>query len=222
MVSEILVQQLTRIGETLPSALRERILAQGARAVPLLLRFLQEGEDFEESWASLHAVGLLVDLHATEAIEPLLRVLIETECIDTLHERIVERLPELGVAVLEPALALLREDKDDETLFSLCEVLCKLRFRDDRIFAALIEAFNESAFVGASYLDDYGEPRAVPFIDRAIQAFEPGRGPESTSVELAALVATRERLGGPLPDTLKAHVDQLRARLLAATGTRRR
>jgi len=144
-------------------------------------------------------VDLLVDLKATEAIAPMLQALSELDLDDIMHSRIVVRLPDLGPAVLEPALAMLAEeralddedvddgdvdddvvdDEDgddagvDETVSALCEVLSKLGIKDERVFEALCWQFERGETWTAGAFANYGDKRALPILEAALAAFEP-------------------------------------------------
>ena len=72
--------RLRRSGEKVPAALRNAVLAMGHDAVAGLIELLEDEEaarvdSASEGWAPVHAAELLIELRATEAIEPLLRVL---------------------------------------------------------------------------------------------------------------------------------------------------
>jgi hypothetical protein len=123
----------------------------------------------------VHAADLLIDLKAVEAIEPMLGVLAETDLEDVLYNRVVVRLPELGSAVLEPALTFMADNADHEEIVpSVCEVLAKLGVKDERIFRALCDVFEQgNEPLTAGMLADYGDPRALPLIEDTILSFEP-------------------------------------------------
>lgn len=108
--------QLRGSGGALPRGLEQRILAMGHAAVPTLMALLDDDALAEDSagggWPSIHAVDLLVDLKATEAVDRMVRVLARTSWDDLLHDRILMRLPEFGAAVLEPALGAMVDGID--------------------------------------------------------------------------------------------------------------
>jgi hypothetical protein len=129
-----LVAELLASGKTLPAELRSRFLAQGTANVPRLLQLLEHREFADEDspgsgWAPVHAVELLIELRVTEAVLPMLRALEQTHWSDLLHDRILIRLPEMGAVVLEPALAALGRNDDEDLRHSFCAVLSQLAFR---------------------------------------------------------------------------------------------
>jgi hypothetical protein len=204
------IARLRETGEKLTPKLREELLSLGRSAVEPLIELL---EDDLGDWPSIHAVDLLADLKATEAIEPMLDALPELTFDDILYSRIVTRLPDLGPAVVEPALAVLSdeqeqgEDTDEETVSGICEVLAKLGVKDERVFEALCWAFKRGEPWTASAFAIYGDKRAVPILEAAIATFEPDFGRAWGGVELMDLVEPYENLGGVLPPDVRARVD---------------
>src|SRR5215212_1283956 len=98
---EALVRLLTQAGQQLPARLKERILAFGPSVIPPLVAILKDetlaADDAPgEGWAPIHAVELLGELKAAEAIEPLLRVLVREEWGTYLHDGALQALPRLG------------------------------------------------------------------------------------------------------------------------------
>ena len=211
------LRELSAIGETLPTELRERIVALGEAAVQPLVAIL-ENEDLalEDSasggWPPIHAVGLLVDLGSAEAVEPLLRALRASDWSEILHDRILLRLHELGPVVLEPALreAKVARTENEDFHDALCAVLAELGVKDERIWVELRSRFERDEVGGALCFGDYGDPRALPLLERAIRHFEPEDHGQFGLVSLADLVEAHDRLGGTLPDEVLEHVERLR------------
>lgn len=201
-------------GETLDPELRREVLALGPAAIPGLLRFLNDDDlQMQDSpgagWPPIHAVGLLADLKATEAVEPMLRLLGETNWDHIIHDRLVVGLPELGPPVLEPALAILDRGVSEDVHHAICCVLAKLGVRDARIFAHLCTLFDDDEVSGALVLGDYGDPAALPILEGAIEDFEPDFESPYGLVGLADLVESFELLGGLKTEALREHVARL-------------
>jgi hypothetical protein len=208
---------LRRTGERLPSELRERILTRGQGAIPALVEILVDEELGAEDgpadgWPPIHAVGLLVDLGAVEAIEPMLDVLAETDWDTIIHDRILLRLPDLRGAVLEPALARIVPEMDEALHDNLCSILADLGVRDERVYAELCKAFERDQTMGAVRFAEYGDPRAVPLLARALLEFEPDWQSPFGLLGLSDLVDAHERLGAPLAEHVRARVDEVRER----------
>jgi hypothetical protein len=206
MVATEPIARLRGSSEKLPAKLRAEILAVGPEGIPRLIEILV---DIDDGWAPIHAAGLLLDLKAVEAIEPMLQVLAETDCEDVLYNRVVVRLPELGSAVLEPALAFLADhDHDEETVQSVCEVLAKLGVEDERIFDVLCNVFEQGDEpLMAGLLASYGDRRALPLIEDTILSFEPDLTSLLSRSDLVELLDAHERLGGVLALDVQERVD---------------
>jgi len=86
-----LEQHLTQAGEKLSDDLRQRIVTQGKAIVPALLDVLNneplQMEDAPgEGWAPIHAVDLLREMRATEAIQPMVLWMQKIDPLSYLHE----------------------------------------------------------------------------------------------------------------------------------------
>jgi len=206
------IAQLRTTGETLPAELRDQILALGAAAVPSLVEILLDEELADEhapaeGWPPIHAVGLLADLKATEAIAPLLDVLVETDSDHVIHDRIQLRLPELGAPVLEPAIARLIQLDDDEQRYSVIAVLADLGVRDERIFEIICDALEDDLSFGAHALAAYGDPRGVEVIEEVIDIFEPDYATPFWRADLTQLLEAHAELGGQLDEVRRGRVE---------------
>ena len=198
------IARLRKAGRTLPSKTHGAVIALGPSVVPQLVDLLDQDEG---GWAAIHAVDLLVDMTAVEAIGPMLRVLDEVDLDDELCNRVVIRLPELGGAVLEPALELLSRSDDEDTVYAVSEVLAKLGVRDERVFDALRSLFDDDPALAANMLADYGDERGLPLVDCALADFEPDFSGTLSRVNLGDLLEAHERLGGELSPQARERLD---------------
>lgn len=201
-------------GEKLDPELRAEVLALGSSAVPELIRLLNdEALQMEDSpgagWPPIHAVGLLADLKATEAIGPMLRLLCETDWDAIIHDRIIVRMHELGPEVVEPALAILDKGVSEEVHHAICCVLAKVGVRDPRIYAHLCTLFDEEVTFGATCLADYGDSAALPILEDALEDFEPELESAYGLSGLGDLIESFERLGGVVTQELGEHLAKL-------------
>jgi hypothetical protein len=200
--------------ERLPPAIREGILALGAPAVAPLIEILLD-EDLgckdspSEGWASIHAAELLAELKAAEAVLPMLDVLVETDFDAIVHDVILRRLPEFGAEVLEPALERLESADDEDVVISLVSVLAHLGVRDERIFQAICEVFEDDVVSGALDFGAYGDTRALPWLEDAIAQFQPDYSTAFWRFELTELVDAHERIGGILDDDVRVRIQQM-------------
>lgn len=210
------IARLRQTGEELPLSLRDEVLALGSGVVAELIELARDEEAGAddapgEGWPPIHAVDLLIDLKAEAAIEPLLRVLSTATYDALIYNRISLRLPELGAAVVEPALRLAHdEDIDAEFFDSLCCVLSETGVRDERIFECLCKHFESSSVLGAGSFASYGDERALPLLRQAIEEFEPMWDSEFGMLELREFIDAYRHLAGTVPDDLLEHERQLR------------
>jgi hypothetical protein len=207
-------EELGRTGETLAEDLRARILALGNAAVPPLLALLADdaaaAEDAPgEGWPPIHAVDLLVDLRAEEAIVPMIVALCGGDFDDILSSRIAVRLPTFGAAALEPTLAELSNVRDNDQAVTLCAILARLGVKDERVWVALAKCFDAEPHLSAGFLATYGDERALPLIEREIFAFDENARGSLARLDLDLLVEAYEELAGDLPDDLFDHVEYL-------------
>jgi HEAT repeat protein len=141
------------------------ILDRGAEAVPDLLRFASE--DFRSLPINCEEdlIHIFRYLKTPEAI-PFLIDVIRFDPIDV-PDDLVDTLVVFGEAALEPLLSLygsLEEDVAGETAF----VLAALRIRDPRVLAILEDRLEYDATEGAIALGLYGDPAAIPAIERIL------------------------------------------------------
>jgi HEAT repeat protein len=192
---ESIVRQLLAADRQLPAQARDEILALNAAAVPALLRVLNEDPD---GWAPVHAVRLLGELKAAEAVEPMLRALAETESLDLLHDAVLRSLPEFGNHVVEPALRAHAASQDPELRSSISAILAQTGVRDDRIFAVLLELLERSPG-SAGNLVEYGDDRALPYLSRAFDDYKlRDSDAPLANQDLVEIHAAIEDLGGTL------------------------
>jgi SEC-C motif len=222
--TKTLVKLLIDAGKEVPPRLRERILTFGPEAVPELLDMMQDEElslDTApgEGWAPIHAVDLLAELRAEAAVEPMLRLLLETDWDLIIHDHLIRELPKLGPAVLEPALTAYAETTDPDRRRALTHLLSGLKVHDDRAFEILAAALKENPELGAMSFAEYGDPRALPLLSAALDQYEGVLTDDWwANHALIELQAAIEELGGELTPEQRQKVD----RILAPSEAKRR
>jgi HEAT repeat protein len=203
--TQALVRRILEHTETLPASLQADILARGAEAVVRLVEVLLDEPLAHttapgEGHAPIHAVRLLAQLKASEAIEPMVRRLMHTEPGEVLHDTLLYALEELGPAVAPAALEALADARTSDERFGLLSALSHCGARDERIYAALLVQLEEDPIAAAMNLSVYGDPRAIEPLTRALEAHEVDEDAEDlfanqTIIELQHAI---EQLGGTL------------------------
>jgi hypothetical protein len=193
---DAIVRRLMQSERHLSARARDEVLALGTRAVPALLRILDN--EVLEGWAPVHAVRLLGEMRISAAIGPMLRALAETEPLDMLRDAILASLPKIGEPVIEPALGAYAEVDDRAFRVNVGSILARIGVLDDRIFAVLLEQLEISPS-RAGDLAQYGDDRALPYLSRAFDAYAL-RDSDSpfANQDLVELQAAIEELGGTL------------------------
>jgi hypothetical protein len=173
---------------------------------------LQSADGPGGGWGPIYAARLLCARGDARAIEPLLRVLVDGDELDRLGNDIELHLPELGPAVLEPALAAYAAHTDGGVRNRLLGVLCSLDVSDERVFALLVDELGRVPGLAAGCLAEIGDRRALAPLARALDALEPQADASPLSndaiVELASAI---EELGGTLTRAQQAKLDAVRA-----------
>ncbi len=193
------LDRLRVTGDDLPPELRDEILALGKSAVPDLIAIL-----LDEDLGALHAVDLLATLKASEAVEPMLRVLRTIDPEAELHGRITIRISAMGAPVLEPTLALLAETDDYDLRQSCGQILTEIGIRDERILSALRGLFEDDLVLGAALFADYGDQRALPWLRSAMLDYKPNFGSVLWQIDVRELTDAYKRLGGDFDEELQA------------------
>jgi len=212
-----LVERLIDQGSSLSPQLRRDILALKEEAVrPLIATVEDEGlqmaDSPSEGWAPIHAIELLSQLRAPEAIQPLIRVLLTIDWNTIIHDRVLSCLRPFGQAAVDPVLQALEGTGDGETRKSLCSVLAGLGVRDERIFPLLLEQFTEDMELGAAHLAEYGDPQALLHLQQALDDYVPVADDSPlTGQTLIELYAAIEELGGTLTESQREKYNRVNA-----------
>ncbi|MGQ0508389.1 MAG: SEC-C metal-binding domain-containing protein [Myxococcaceae bacterium] len=161
----------------LPAKERNEILAMGSSAVPALLNLLQD-----ESWAPenapgagyvpLHAARLLGDLGDPSAIQPMISALVAADAMEFVYAILIDSLAQFRGACVEPLLAAYAQTENPKSRLVLAEVSAKLGVQDERIYEILLHCLQTDLVLGAIWLADYGDPRALSHLSEALDAHE--------------------------------------------------
>lgn len=203
-MSAELVERLFDAGPKLSPALHDEILAAAPDCIPPLLRIVEDESLFledarGEGYAPIHAIDLLGELHPPEAIEPLIRMFRSMEIGEIAWDGACFALEKFGAAVLEPALAAYAQAKREDEAKGLLNVLSKCGVRDDRIRAAIERAAEEDPVAAAMDFAAYGDPGAIPLLERLFDECEVDDEPSPmANMDLVEIASAIERLGGKL------------------------
>jgi len=194
---------LTKGTPKLSPAVRDRILSDSTVAVPVLIETVLDealamAKGPGKGYAPIHAARLLGELASAEAVEPLLRRMAETTWDDILHDTIIQALPRIGAAVVEPALRLMTETDDPEVGHAVRAVLSDVGVRDDRIRDALVAELEIEPDLGAMHLASYGDPGVLPLLHQAFDRHAIVRGEIFGNQSLVEIEAAIQELGGSL------------------------
>jgi SEC-C motif len=161
---QALVRDLRAQEGVLPEALRRQCLAAGAAMVPALIALLEAGladDRAEPEGALFHAVDLLGALRDARAVPILLQCLALDDLYDGLALQAAAALRTLGPSALEGCLAAYAMTTDAAFRDRLAGVLSRCGVHDERIYACLVETLQRTPELGANYLAEYGEARAL-------------------------------------------------------------
>jgi hypothetical protein len=199
---QALVRNLCAQAEALPEALRQQCLAAGATIVPALIALLEDAlvdDQPEREGALFHAIDLLGALGDARAVPILLRCLEHDDLFDGLAPPAAAALRTLGPAALEGCLAAYASTTDAAFRDRLAGVMSRCGVHDERIYACLVETLQRTPELGANYLAEYGEARALDVLAHTFDTL-PLRDEETplanhVFIELRAAI---EDLGGQL------------------------
>jgi hypothetical protein len=212
-----IVARLFTVGERLPRSLRQEIVERAEEAEPLLIAIVDDDsvypeESRGEGYAPLHALKLLGEIKSTAAIPSMLRVVSASDHLDMAYSQAIHALRSLGENLLEPGLAAHAATADQKLREALAEALAGIAIRDERIFDLLVDLLPRNLTLGAMFLLDYGDQRALPHLCRALDdyVFVKADTPLANQ-DVIELCAAIERFGGQLTESQQRKLRRVRA-----------
>jgi HEAT repeat protein len=168
------VRRILATGRALPPKNKKKILELGTAGVPFLVelvkdRALYDQESAGHGWAPVHALQILGELQAVDAIPALIDVVRVSDSQHLVFSAAVIALQAIGPPALEPVLAAFAAGTEEQKT-SFADVLAGLKTKDERIWDALVAAYPLDRPLGASNLGAYGDARAVPLLLERLDA----------------------------------------------------
>ena len=196
----------------LPAAIRNPLLAAGATVVPALIPLVESAladDQTDLGWAPLHAVELLGALGDARAVPVLLRCLDHEDELDLLVQQAAAALHRLGALALDRCLGAYATTPRDAFRDRLAGVMSRWGLHDERIYAALLDTLQRTPELGANYLVEYGEARALAVLAQTFDALpiREGDNPLANHVFIELRCAI-EDLGGQLTEAQQQKLTQ--------------
>jgi hypothetical protein len=201
-----LFTKLVHAGERLPTSVCAPIIAAGSEAIPELIAILKDAKlaMFDapgKGYAPIHAVSILQEMKAVDAIEPMLQILSRCDAMDILYSTLIHALHSFGTSTLEPALRAYAVAKNEDQRSAIASVLSGIHVHDPRIFSILLQQLEEDTELGAGALAEYGDQAALPYLSTALDACKlDHRGGIFANQEIIELAAAIKELGGELTE----------------------
>jgi hypothetical protein len=158
------------------------------------------------------AAHLAHELRLTRAVPALVRGLVALPDVHPLLHAVRVALARLGADAVDALLTAFDAASPPDARARIAEVLLRMQVADDRIRAALVRLLEEAPSTAARYLAEYGDPRALPELARALDpaALEKTADCAICASEIAVSIARAIRaLGGTLTDAQRATIDRL-------------
>jgi HEAT repeat protein len=176
--TESRIQRLYEGEQALTPDLVEQFLAQRETVVPALRRLLHAWTLYDiegpgEGWVPIHAVRLLGELEAEEAVDDLMEVLAESRQDEIIRQTTLEALEKIGPAALPAALGFLRWSQRTGLQGEMAGLIGLLGREDERAYPALRTFYEQTDWDGArtlavSALALLGDQRAIPLLRFAL------------------------------------------------------
>jgi len=204
-----LISILTKADETLDNSVFDSIIERGRETIPDLIAIMENdtlgsANARGRGYAPIHAVELLQELHAVEACEPMLRLLLRCDEMEIIYGCLVRALEFFGPQILEQTLKAYSDAKNDDEREKIANVLAGLKVTDGKILKILLRILEQNEELGASLLAKYGDPSALPSLSAKLDEcrVDPDGGIFANQ-EIIELTAAIEELGGMLTESQK-------------------
>ena len=213
MSPQALINRLRELDDEMPNALQAQLLAADRAVIPKLIAILEEAltdGEIDHGWTPSHAAKLLGMLGDVRAVPVLLRILEQYEAIDAYHKEAADALVRLGKPAIDACLEAYATTTNDDMRAGIASVLSRCATKDERSFQTLLDFFEQSPELGAIYLAEYGDSRAIPALSQMFDALPVDEQDDSVMrnhmfIELRSAI---EELGGQLTAAQRAKADR--------------
>ena len=208
-----LVNRLRELEGELPEALQTQLLAADGAIVPDLIAILEDAltdREAEHGWTPAHAAKLLGMLGDVQAVPVLLRLLEHYEAIDAYHQEAADALVMLGKPAIDACLEAYATTNHEDMRAGIASVLSRGATKDERSYQTLLDFFEQSPELGAIYLAQYGDARALGTLSRMFDAL-PVHDQDDSAMRNHVFVELKgaiEELGGQLTAAQQAKADR--------------
>lgn len=194
-----LLRRLRISGDHVPSAVIERVVQEGAAALPVVLHLLARGlggdDAAPDAELAAKAVSLLGVVACPEAVQRLAALLLTVQGDSELLPVASVALQSHGPLALQAALDGYFSSPDPDVQDRFVEVLVRLGVRDGRINAVLLRHLELSPETAMDDIGVYGDPALGEDLRRALAEWDTAGTTEQESVErIEALLAGYESL----------------------------
>ena len=172
-------------------------------AIPALIdlatdEYLQMEDSPGEGYAPIHAVKLLGELKAAEAVPALIDIVADTDYMAIIFSAAIYALENIGPPALESLLDFWRYAQDVEAKTALAGAVAKAGLDDERAYKALVRLWDEATWdegksLLALPLAQVGEERAILPLEMALE------DPELDWMDYNEVASALEHLGVDVP-----------------------
>ena len=169
------IQRLYDGAEALTPEVRQAFAARAQQAIPLLI-MLGTDEDLSpedapgEGYTPIHAVELLGELHAVEAVPALIDIVAASEPGEIIRDAALNALEAIGSPAAPALLATLRYSRSITLKADLAPSLAKVGVGEAGVFEALEQLYHEATWddriLVVTALGVLGDKRAIPWLQQ--------------------------------------------------------
>ncbi len=194
-----LIDRLYEGEDALTRDLEKAFAARRDEAIPLLMELAEDEELWREEspgqgWVPIHAVELLGNLRAQEAVPTLIDIIAASEPADIIQNQAMFALEKIGAPAAPAVLDTIHYTRDRDLKADLATILGKVgRGRADTFdtLAALYKElkWDEFRIFAVAGMADLGDRRAIPILEQALT------DPELSEMDRREVIGALEEFG---------------------------